>query len=62
MKSNHQIGLDILNLKMFFILMIDMNMFFYFFTIIFKNHTFKMYLSRFIEIQTNVKTCKSTCK
>ncbi len=50
MKSNPQIGLNIFNLKMLFILIIDMNMFFDFITIIFKNHMFKIYLNRFIEI------------
>lgn len=62
MENSHKIGLHILNLKMLFILMIDMNIFLDFIITIFKNHMFKIYLSRFIEIQTNVKTCKSTCK
>jgi len=39
-----------------------MKMFFYFVPTIFKNHKFKVYLNRFIEIHENVKFYKSTCK
>jgi len=44
MKNNHQVGLDILNLKILFTLI--SNMFFDFITIIFMNHMFKIGLNR----------------
>jgi hypothetical protein len=62
MENNNQIGLDILSFKIVFNLIINMKMFFYFVPTIFKNHMFKVYLNRFIEIHENVKFYKSTCK
>jgi hypothetical protein len=45
MESSHQVGFDILDFKILFMTMFNMNMFFYFVTIVFKNHMFKIGIS-----------------
>jgi len=53
MKSSHQVGLDKLNLKILFNLMINMNIFFNFVKTLNKDYMFKVSLSRFMKILTS---------
>jgi hypothetical protein len=53
MKSNHQVGLDILNLNILFSSMININIFFNFVKTLNKDYMFKVCLSIFIEIQAS---------
>jgi hypothetical protein len=53
MKSNHQVGLDILNLNILFSSMINMNIFFNFVKTLNKDYILKVGLSIFIEIQAS---------
>jgi hypothetical protein len=46
MKSSHQVGFDILDFKILFMTMFNINMFFDFVTIVFKNHMFKIGISK----------------
>jgi hypothetical protein len=45
MKNSHKISLDALNFKILFISMINVNMFFDFMIMIFKNDMFNMHLN-----------------
>jgi hypothetical protein len=47
MKNSHNLSLDVLNLKILFISMINLNMFFDFMIMIFKNDMFSMHLNEF---------------
>jgi len=53
MESSHKIGFDVLNLKILFNSMINMNIFFDFVKTLDKNYMFKVGLNKFIEIQTS---------
>ncbi len=53
MESRHQVGFHILNFKILFKTMFNMNMLFEFVTIVFNNHMFKVSLSK---LHSN--TCK----
>jgi hypothetical protein len=46
MESSHQVGFDILDFKILFMTICNMNMYFYFVTIVFKNHKFKIGISK----------------
>ncbi len=58
MKSGHQVGLNLLNLKIFFTSMINYTKFFDFVITIFYNHVFKIVLYIFIKSQRDVTTYK----
>jgi hypothetical protein len=53
MKISHKIGFDILNLKILFSSMINVNIFFNSVKTLHKNYMFKVHLSKFMEIQTS---------
>jgi hypothetical protein len=53
MKSNHQVNFDILNFKILFNSMINMDVFFNFVQILNKDYMFNEGLSIFIEIQAS---------
>jgi hypothetical protein len=55
MKNIHKPGFDILNFKILFNSMIDMNIFLKFVKILNKDYMFKIILSVFIEIQAKLK-------
>jgi hypothetical protein len=53
MKSNHQVGFDILNFKILFSSTINMNIFFNFVKTLNKDYMFKEGLNKFIKIQAS---------
>jgi hypothetical protein len=62
MESSLQVDPNILNLNILFDSMINMIMFFDFVTITFRNHMFKMCLSRFIKIEVDATIDNVSCK